>query len=111
MSATTGTRQYQLVDVRYNINSEELTRIDVSPAGNLDLGFELTPEMQPTALMVFTSVFPKKYEEFIQRRSAKEHCNEASLTMRLIHVSDAWKIFSSRNLQQLRERGLLSEDE
>ena len=111
MSATTDTRNYQLMSIAYNTNSEELTSIHLSTTGAMELGFELTPEMQPTALMVFASVHPKKYEAFMTLRDGTAGKSTSTLPPKLIRSSDAWKVFSARDLETLRRKGIIGEDE
>lgn len=117
MSATTNTKLYSLFCVEYHELSGDLVFIRDSSYGRLEeLPFEITPEDQPTAIMIFASCYPKKYEAFMKRlenpRRRQEQPNQGiRLPLFLVAITDAHKVYACKDIYALAARGFIREPE
>lgn len=118
MSATTNTKKlYSLFCVEYNERSGDLVSIQDSSYGRLEeLPFEITPEDQPTAVMIFASCYPKKYETFMRRignprRGRPPHEPGIRLPLFLVAIEDAHKVYAAKDIYALSTRGFIREPE
>lgn len=103
MSVTTGTKWYRIAQFCYDEDSEELVGIFFSSAVQMELGFELSPEAMPAALLVFQTEDPEEYRRFMRAHPVQRKPGSRLVRLKPF-ITDSGRNYWLRTLQDVEKQ-------